>query len=64
MKEPSFLLGQTHLTSREISKVIIQTEEQFSTREANERMVNIVVSNYAKSYLEQEDDNTTQTNGK
>ena len=45
--------GQSDLTKREMREVVIQTEEQASTWEATERMVNIFDSTYAKANLEQ-----------
>ena len=39
MKEPSSMIGQIDLTSREMREVVIQTEEPVSTRGDTERMV-------------------------
>ena len=52
MKEPSDMLGQTNLTSREMSKVVIHTEEPVSTREVTEGLVKILDITYAKTDLE------------
>ena len=46
MKEPSGILGQTDLTSRDMSKVVINSTEPVSTREATERMVKNIDSTY------------------
>ena len=68
MKEPSGLLDKSDLNKREMrkmrkmSKVVIQTAEASSTREATERMVKSVGSTYAKSDLKQVADNATQLN--
>ena len=59
MKEPSGILGQTNLTSREMIKVVMQTEEPVSTREATESLVKIIGSTYVKAYLEQVASNAT-----
>ena len=40
-------------------KVVIQTAQPASTREANERLVNILDSTYAKADLEQVANNAT-----
>ena len=42
MKEPSGLLGQSYLTSREMRVVVMQTVEQASTREATEILLKIL----------------------
>ena len=62
MKEPSDMLGQTNLTSREMSKVVIHTEEPVSTREVTEGLVKILDITYAKTDLEQVAANTSQIN--
>ena len=62
IKQPSRILGQTYVTSREMRKVVIQTAEPASTREATERLVKILASNYAKADLKQASDNATQLN--
>ena len=62
MKEPSGILGQTNLTSREMIKVVMQTEEPVSTREDTERLVKILDSTYAKIDLEQVSANATHLN--
>ena len=51
MKEPSGILVQTDLTSRDVHEVVMQTVEPFSTMEANERLVKILDSVYVKAYL-------------
>ena len=53
MKYPSNLIGQSNLTKREMCKVVMQTAEPASTREATERMVKIFDSIYAKADLKQ-----------
>ena len=53
MKEPSSLLGQTYLTSRDMRKVAMQTAETISTREDPERLVKILDITYEKADLEQ-----------
>ena len=60
MKEPSSLLGQSDLTKREMSEVVMQTAEPDSTREATERMVKILDSIYVKADLSKVADNKTQ----
>ena len=62
MKEPSVMLGQTDLTSRKMRKVVIQTKEPVSTREATDRMVKILDINYAKADIEQLAANKTHMN--
>ena len=62
IKEPSGLLGQTDLTSREMHEVVMKTVEPVSIREATDRTVKILYSNYAKADLEQVDDNSTHMN--
>ena len=52
MKEPSDFIGQTYITSREMREVSMQTIEPVSIREANEMLVKILGSTYAKSDLE------------
>ena len=59
IKEPSVLLGQIDLTSREIREVVIQTAEPVSTRKANDRLVKILNGTYVKEYLEQVAANAT-----
>ena len=46
MKEPSGLLGETDITSREIRKVEMQTSEPVSTREATDMLVKILIITY------------------
>ena len=62
MKEPSGLLGQTDLTSRDMRKLVTQTTKIVSTREATERLVKIFGSAYAQSNLKHVSDNATQLN--
>ena len=62
MKQPSGIIGQTDLTSCEMFEVAIQTAEPDSNREANERLVKILDSTYAKADLEQLVANSTQLN--
>ena len=62
MKEPSGLIGQTGLTSREMREVVMQTAEPFSTMESTYRLVKIFDSTYANSDLEQVSANATQIN--
>ena len=62
MKEPLCLLYQADLTSREMSKVIMQTEEPFSIRESIDRLVKIINSIYAKENIKQAVNNTTSMN--
>ena len=44
MEESSGLLGKSILNKREMCKVIMQTVEQASTREATDKLVNIIDS--------------------
>ena len=60
MKEPSGLLGEIDTTSRDMREVVMKTEEPVSTRDANERLVKIIESTYAKSNLGQVAINATQ----
>ena len=53
MKDPRNLREQSNLAKREMRKVVMQTEEPASTREATEQMVTILDSTYAKVDLEQ-----------
>ena len=62
MKEPINLLGQSNITKREMSKVVMQTAEPYCTWEATELMVKILYSTYAKAYLEQVVANSIQMN--
>ena len=62
IKEPRDLLGKSDLNKSDICKVVMQTSEPASTREATEIMVKILNSTYAKAYLKQVADNTTQLN--
>ena len=64
MKEPSVLLGKSNLNKREIRKVVMQTSELYSTREATEILVKILNSTYLKAYLKQVAANATQLNSK
>ena len=64
MKEPSSILGQVDLTSRKMREVVIYTVEKFSTREATERMVNIIFSTYVNEELERVAANATQLDDK
>ena len=52
MKEPVNFLGKTDLNKREMLEVVIQAVELYSTIEANEMVVKIIDSTYAKSYLD------------
>ena len=62
IKDPSSLLGQSDLTKREMRKVVMQTAEIASTREATERMVKIIDITYANADLKQVDYNKNQMN--
>ena len=62
MKESRNLLGESNITKREMREVVMQNAEPDSTLEANERMVKILDSTYAKSDLKQVADNATQMN--
>ena len=62
MKEPRELLGESDLIQLEMFKVVMQTSEPDSTIEATDRMVKILESTYAKLYLKQVVDNSTQMN--
>ena len=62
MKEPSVLLGQSNIAKREVRKVVMQTAELSSTREATKLMVKILESTYVKADLKQVDDNATHMN--
>ena len=48
MKEPRSLLGKSDLNKRDMRKVVMQTIEPYSTIEANEILVKILDSTYAK----------------
>ena len=56
------MLGQSNLTKREMREVVMQIAEPASTREATERMVKIVDSLYAKTYLKLVSNNAIQMN--
>ena len=58
MKYPSGMLGKKDLTSHDMRKVVMQTSEPVSTREATERLVKILDSTYAKDDLQQVAANT------
>ena len=62
MKEPSSLIGKSDLTSREMRKVVMQTEETYSTIETTEIIVKIINNIYAKTDLKQVTNNATQLN--
>ena len=62
MKEPSGMLYQINLTSREMHEVSIQTSKPDSTRKATERLVKTVDSIYAKTELEKIATNATHLN--
>ena len=62
MKYPRSLLGQTSLTSSEMSQVLMHTIEPFPTREDTGRLVKIFVNAYAKADLEQVASNITHLN--
>ena len=49
MKEPSGLLGQTYITSRDIREAVIQTAEIVSMREATDIFVKTLNGTYVKS---------------
>ena len=51
MKEPRGLLVKSNLTSCKMREVVMQTSEPDSTREATERLVKILESNYSRRYL-------------
>ena len=48
MKNPTKLLGQKDLTSREMCEVLVHTEEPDSTKEATGIMVKVINSTYYK----------------
>ena len=56
------MLGQTDLTSLDMRKVVMQTEELVSTIGATERLVEILEITHAKSDLEKVSSNATQMN--
>ena len=60
MKEPTSLLVKSNLNKRDMHKVVMQTSDPDSTREATERLVKILDIDYAKADLKQVDDNVTQ----
>ena len=62
MKEPNGLLGKSYLTSRKMHKVVMQIAEPTSTREANEILVKIIDSTYAKENFKQAANNATELN--
>ena len=62
MKEPSSLLGISGLAKHDMCKVVIQTAEPYSTREANEQIVKFLDSTYVKLELNQVANNTTHLN--
>ena len=51
-KEPRGLLGQTDLTSCEMSKVVMNNTEPVSTKKATERVVKILDITYENKDLE------------
>ena len=61
-KESSGLIGQTYLNIREMHEVVMQIAEPAYTREATESLLKILVSTYAKGYLEQVANSSTQLN--
>ena len=62
MEVPIGLLGQTYPTSREMQRVVIQTAEIVSIREATERKLKILNITYAKADLERLDKNEPHVN--
>ena len=58
MKYPSGMLGKKYLTSHDMRKLVMQTSEPVSTREATEMLVKILNSTYAKAELQQVAANT------
>ena len=53
MNESRNFLGQPDLTKREMREVVMHTKEPAYTREATEKMVEIIYSTYAKADLKQ-----------
>ena len=51
MKYPSGMLGKKYLTSHDMRKLVMQTSEPVSTREATERLVKILENIYANANL-------------
>ena len=56
------MLGKSYLNKSEMHEVVTQTAEPYSTREATDRLVKILESNYAKADLKHAANNTTQIN--
>ena len=61
-KDTIRLLGQQYLIRRNMNEVVIKNSEPESKREANEIMVNLIDSRYAKADLEQVASNAVQKN--
>ena len=51
IKEPSDIICQIDITSRDMIEVLMQTPEPFSTRKSNKRLAKVLNGAYAKSYL-------------
>ena len=62
IKEPRNFLGKSDLTKREMRKVVMNTAEPDSTREATDRMVKILDNTYEKADLEHVVDNAIHLN--
>ena len=62
MKEPNRLIGKSDLIKRWMREVFMQTAEPVSTREATERMVNILDSTYVNEKLKHVAYNASQIN--
>ena len=64
MKGPSSFFGKYNLNKRKMRKVVMQTAEPASTREATGWMVKIIDITYAKADLNQVSNNGAQLNAK
>ena len=62
IKQTRIFLEQSDLTKREMRKVVMQTAEPDSTREATDHMVKIFDSNVLKADLKQVADNEIKLN--
>ena len=62
MKDPIGVIEKSDLNKHEMRKVVMQTAEPDSTREATDRLVKILHSTYAKAYLNQVANNATRMN--
>ena len=60
MKYPSGLLGKIYMTSCDMRKVVMQTVEPVSAKEATDGLVKTLTSTYAEVDIEQTSYKTTQ----